>query len=194
MKSLMFPRFGLRMIPVLLVHCLPYYPGSSAFLHMVQPMVTLQMLLKLSWLRSPNIFHRHRHFFANTNIHITVRSQRHVHLGAVLEFAKESVAGKVQSWVMWVSEVSALAQVAASWPHAAYSAFKHGFIGRWVYLMRSLFTYCEILSIECMYSILPVVAFMLTPYRLMLYLLHSVSKLLAMYHNACVFNNAKWRW
>ena len=99
------------------------------------------------------------------------------------------MAGKVRSWV---SEVSALAQVAASWPHAAYSAFTHGLIGRWVYLMRSLFTYCEILS-KCMYRILPVVAFMLTPYRLMLYLLHSVSKLIAMYHNACVFNNAKWR-
>ena len=45
------------------------------------------------------------------------------------------MAGKVQSWV---SEVSALAQVAASRPHAAYSAFTHGLIGRWVYLMRAV--------------------------------------------------------
>jgi len=58
--------------------------------------------------------------------------------GAVLgsrKFAEEYVAGKVQSWV---SDVSALAQVAASQPHAAYSAFTHGLIGRWVYLMRTV--------------------------------------------------------
>ena len=40
------------------------------------------------------------------------------------------MADKVQSWV------SALAGIANSHPHAAYSAFTHGLIVRWVYLMR----------------------------------------------------------
>jgi len=74
--------------------------------------------------------------FANANIQITARSQRH--LGAVLgsrEFAEEYVAEKVQSWV---SEVSALAQIADSRPHAVYTTFMHGLIGRWVYLIRTV--------------------------------------------------------
>ena len=64
-------------------------------------------------------------FFADTNIQITARGQRH--LGAVLgsrEFAEEYVADKVQSWV---SKVSALAGITNSRPHAAFSAFQ----GRW---------------------------------------------------------------
>ena len=36
------------------------------------------------------------------------------------------------------AEVSALAENATSRPHAAYCAFAHGLIGRWVYLMRTL--------------------------------------------------------
>ena len=35
-------------------------------------------------------------------------------------------------------EVSALAEVAASKPNAAYCAFTYGMIGRWVYLMRTI--------------------------------------------------------
>jgi len=45
------------------------------------------------------------------------------------------VAEKVQSWV---SEVSSLTRITDSRPHAAYSAFIHGSIGRWVYLMRTV--------------------------------------------------------
>ena len=79
---------------------------------------------------------RAQKLFADTNIQITARGQRH--LGAVLgsrEFTEEYVADKVQSWV---SEVSALAEIANSHPHAAYSVFTHGLIGRWVYLMRTV--------------------------------------------------------
>ena len=57
------------------------------------------------------------------------------HLGAVLgsrEFAEEYVAKS------WVSEISTLAGIANSRPHAVYSAFTHGLIGRWVYLMRTV--------------------------------------------------------
>jgi len=74
--------------------------------------------------------------FACTNIQITARGQRH--LGAALgsrEFADEYVISKIESWT---KEVFALAEVAANKPHAAYCAFTHGMIGRWVYLMRTI--------------------------------------------------------
>ena len=38
----------------------------------------------------------------------------------------------------WTAEVSALAVVAATRPHAAYCAFTHGMIGRWIYVMRTV--------------------------------------------------------
>jgi len=66
--------------------------------------------------------------FANTNIQITAGGQRH--LGAALgsrEFADEYTTSKIESWT---KEVSALAEVATSKPHAAYCAFTHGMIGR----------------------------------------------------------------
>ena len=74
--------------------------------------------------------------FANTNIRITARGQRH--LGAALgsrEFTEEYVTTKVESWTV---EVSVLAKIASSRPHAAYCAFTHGLIGCWVYLMRTI--------------------------------------------------------
>ena len=73
--------------------------------------------------------------FADTNIQVTARGQRH--LGAALgsrSFAEEYVAQKVAAWT---AEVSALAVVAATRPHAAYCAFTHGMIGRWIYVMRT---------------------------------------------------------
>ena len=48
-------------------------------------------------------------------------------------FAEEYVAQKVAAWT---AEVSALAVVAATRPHAAYCAFTNGMIGRWIYVMR----------------------------------------------------------
>jgi len=74
--------------------------------------------------------------FANTNLQITARGQRH--LGAALgsrEFADEYATSKIESWTR---EVSALAEVAASKSHAAYFAFTHGMIGHWVYYMRTI--------------------------------------------------------
>ena len=74
--------------------------------------------------------------FADSNIQITARGQRH--LGAALgtkDFTEEYVASKVESWT---AEVSALAGIASSRPHAAYCAFTHGMMGRWVYLMRTI--------------------------------------------------------
>ena len=62
--------------------------------------------------------------FADTNIQVTARGQRH--LGAALgsrSFAEEYVAQKVAAWT---AEVSALAVAAATRPHAAYCAFTMG--------------------------------------------------------------------
>ena len=58
-----------------------------------------------------------------------------LHVNNKVKTIEEYVADKVQSWV---SEVSALAGIANSRPHATYSAFTHGLIGRWVYLMRTV--------------------------------------------------------
>ena len=38
----------------------------------------------------------------------------------------------------WTAEVSSFASIAANRPHAAYCAFTHGMIGRWVYIMRTI--------------------------------------------------------
>ena len=40
--------------------------------------------------------------------------------------------------MIWTAVVSALAAVAATRPHAAYSTFTHGTIGCWVYVMRAI--------------------------------------------------------
>ena len=38
----------------------------------------------------------------------------------------------------WTAEVSTLANIAATRPHAAYCAFTHGMVGRWMYVMRTI--------------------------------------------------------
>ena len=40
--------------------------------------------------------------------------------------------------VTWTAEVTALAGVASTRPHAAYCAFTHSMIGRWMYVMRTI--------------------------------------------------------
>jgi len=51
------------------------------------------------------------------------------------DFAEDYVSKKVCTWV---AEVSTLANIAATCPHAAYCAFTHGMIGRWTYIMRTI--------------------------------------------------------
>ena len=72
--------------------------------------------------------------FANTNIQITAQSQRH--LGAALGTRSFTGAYVSQKVATWTAEVTALASVASTRPHAAYCAFAHGMIGRWMYVMR----------------------------------------------------------
>lgn len=74
--------------------------------------------------------------FADTNIQVTARGQGH--LGAALRslsFVEEYVTQKVADWT---AEVSALAAVADTRPHATYCTFTHGMIGHWIYVMRTI--------------------------------------------------------
>ena len=38
----------------------------------------------------------------------------------------------------WVNQVNHLAKIAISQPHAAYTAFTHGLLGSWTYLLRTV--------------------------------------------------------
>ena len=92
--------------------------------------------LKTVLIVKPEYFIDAKSIFADTNIQITDQGQRH--LGAALgsrTYAKEYVTQKVTHWV---AEVIALADVATTRPHAAYCAFTHGMVGRWVYVMRTI--------------------------------------------------------
>ena len=50
-------------------------------------------------------------------------------------FAEEYVAGIIEKWT---AEISSLSKLALSQPHAAYTAFVHGLVGRWGYVMRTI--------------------------------------------------------
>ena len=65
--------------------------------------------------------------FASTSIQITAQGQRH--LGAALGTRSFTEAYVTQKVATWTAEVTALAGVASTRPHAAYCAFTHGMIG-----------------------------------------------------------------
>ena len=74
--------------------------------------------------------------FANTGIQITSIGMRH--LGSALgseAFIQDFIQLKTSSWI---SEVECLSKFAQTQPHAAYSAYTHGLVGRWKYLCRTL--------------------------------------------------------
>ena len=74
--------------------------------------------------------------FANPGVHITTTGKRH--LGAALGddcFVEEYIRGKVDEWA---KQVLNLTLIAKTQPHAAYSAFTHGLIGRWNFLLRTV--------------------------------------------------------
>ena len=74
--------------------------------------------------------------FASTSIQITAQGQRH--LGAALGTRSFTEAYVTQKVATWTAEVTALAGVASTRPHAAYCAFTHGMIGHWMYVMRTI--------------------------------------------------------
>ena len=74
--------------------------------------------------------------FQDSGISITVDGKRHLGgaLGSpsfVASFVKERVS-------TWAKELDLLSDISITHPHAAYSAFTHGFIGKWNYLMRCI--------------------------------------------------------
>ena len=74
--------------------------------------------------------------FAGTSVSITISGKRH--LGAALgskTFTEEYVKDKVQTWT---KEITKLAEVAVSQPHAAYAAYTHGLSSHWTYLLRTI--------------------------------------------------------
>ena len=74
--------------------------------------------------------------FAGTNITVTSRGERH--LGAAIG-SPNSIEDYIRSKVTtWVEEVSNLSEIAVSYPQAALSAFTHGFVCKWHFLMRTI--------------------------------------------------------
>ena len=91
---------------------------------------------KKCWLVvKPEVAHKARSLFANTNIRITTESRRY--LGGALgtsDFCKEFSENKVAEWV---NEINRLSIIARSQPQAAHSAFTHSTIGKWIFSLRS---------------------------------------------------------
>ena len=82
--------------------------------------------------------------FQDTAINITSDGRRL--LGAPLGtegFCRDFLEKRVASWVQ---EVSVLAEVAVTQPHAAYAAFTHALIGQWDFLARCVDGFCAFLS------------------------------------------------
>ena len=77
-----------------------------------------------------------REIFRDTQVKIT--SQGRPHLGAPLgskEFVDQFVSEKVSQWR---EELTLLADIAKSQPHAAYAAFTHGYVHKFSYLCRTV--------------------------------------------------------
>ena len=87
-----------------------------------------------------------RRLFRDTDVNISIEGKRH--LGAALgsrKFTEEYVTNKVQGWVQ---EITRLAKVATTQPHAACAAFTHGLSGRWSYLSRMITDIHDLLMAE----------------------------------------------
>ena len=84
----------------------------------------------------PELVNEAKRMFKNTDVQISTNGQRH--LGAAIgthEFIETYAAQKIAKWV---NEIESLTAIARTHPHAAYTAFVHGAIGRWLYLMRTI--------------------------------------------------------
>jgi len=82
--------------------------------------------------------------FGDTNIQLT--SEGRPYLGSPLgsvSFVNSFVQSKVDKWSRYLT---ALSEVAAVYPHPAYSAFTHGMIGWWQYLCHTTPNISQLLS------------------------------------------------
>ena len=74
--------------------------------------------------------------FQQSGVNITNSGRKY--LGAALgnpEFVHEYVEQKVKEWT---GELEALSSIGRRDPHAAYSAFTHGLVGKWQYILRTV--------------------------------------------------------
>lgn len=74
--------------------------------------------------------------FQGTEVNITIEGKRQ--LGAALgtrSFVEEYVHQKVAAWVQ---EIERLSSIAITQPHAAYAAFTHGLMNKWMFLARTI--------------------------------------------------------
>ena len=81
-------------------------------------------------------FEQAKNMFSGTNINVTSAGKRH--LGAVIgsqDYKDEYVNDLVASWK---GELQTLAKIAQIQPQAAYSAYIHGFKGKFTYFLRTI--------------------------------------------------------
>lgn len=81
--------------------------------------------------------------FASTGVNIT--THRKCHPGAALgsrSFVESYVQYKVSQWIDTVKKLSSITHTQ---PHAAYSAFTHGLVSKWSYIMRTIPDISELL-------------------------------------------------
>lgn len=94
-------------------------------------MDTTRMWAKLTLVVKPDLINEAKSMFEKTNVQITDNGQRH--LGAAIGTQEFIETYAAQVITKWVSQIDSLAAVACSSPHATYTAFILGAIGRWVY-------------------------------------------------------------
>ena len=74
--------------------------------------------------------------FANTCVNVTTDGRPH--LGAAIgstAFVAQYVSNKITTWI---SELKLLSSFAITQPHAAYSAFTHGLVSKWLSVARTI--------------------------------------------------------
>ena len=77
-----------------------------------------------------------KEIFSESSINISSTGRQH--LGSALgndTFVKEFMKSKIANWV---AEMETLTKIARIEPQAAYAAFTHGIIGKWLYVMRTI--------------------------------------------------------
>ena len=74
--------------------------------------------------------------FANTCVNVTTDGRPH--LGAAIgstAFVAQYVSNKITTWIR---ELKLLSSFAITQPHAAYSAFTHGLVSKWLFIARTI--------------------------------------------------------
>ena len=85
-----------------------------------------------------------KEIFEGSGIQVTANGQHH--LGAAIgsrRFAEEYVAEKVK---LWLKEIRVPSNFAQTHPHSAYTAFTHGVIHKWNFLMRTVKSIVDLLQ------------------------------------------------